>query len=133
MYPDRLVDHFVNPRNVGVIENPDGYGKVGSADDGDMMEMYIRVADGVVTEVKYRTFGCATAIASSSMASELIQGRTLAEAAAVSEETIAEALGGLSPAKMHCSVMAAAAFRRALEDYQAKQTAGSVPAPQVQA
>ena len=125
MYDDPLIDHFVNPRNVGVIENPDGYGKEGSVDCGDMMEMTIRVADGVVVDVKYRTFGCATAIASSSMASELIKGKTLVEAAAVSEEMIAKELGGLSPAKMHCSVMAAAAFHHALEDYWAKRAVGA--------
>ena len=120
MYDDPLVEHFVNPRNVGVIENPDGYAQEGSIDCGDMMEMYIMVRDGVITDVKYRTFGCASAIASSSMASELIKDKPIAEAEAITEETIADALGGLSPNKMHCSVMAVAAFRAALADYVAK-------------
>ena len=124
-----LIDHFANPRNVGVIENPDGYGREGSVDDGDMMELYIRVVDGVVADVKYRTFGCATAIASSSMASEMLKGKTLEAAAAIDEAQIAEALGGLPPSKMHCSVMAAAAFRRALEDYRAKQASQAPEAP----
>ena len=125
MYDDPLVEHFVNPRNVGVIDNPDGYGKQGSADCGDMMEMFIQVTDGLVSDVKYRTFGRAAAIASSSMASVLIKGKPLQEAAQITDQTIVEALGGLAESKLHCSVMAADAFHVALEDYYHKH-------PQVQ-
>jgi len=121
MYDDPLVDHFVNPRNVGTLEDPDGYAQEGSIECGDMMEMFIMVEGDTITDVKYRTFGCASAIASSSMASELIKGHSIAVAEAITKDTIADALGGLSPAKMHCSLMAVDALRGALADFRKKQ------------
>ena len=120
MYTDRVIEHFSNPRNVGVIEDPDGVGRVESSVCGDLMELYIRVRDGVISDVKYRTFGCAAAIASSSMASEMIMGQPLAAVAELTDESVAEALGGLPEAKIHCSVLASAALHSALEDYYSK-------------
>jgi nitrogen fixation NifU-like protein len=117
MYTEVLIDHFSNPRNVGVIEDPDGYGKVESPVCGDLMEMYIRVKDGKIADVKYRTFGCAAAIASSSMASEMVIGQPLERIAELSDEKVAEALGGLPDAKIHCSVLAASALYAALQDF----------------
>lgn len=117
MYTELVIEHFSNPRNVGVIENPDGYGNVESDACGDMMEMYIQVEDGVISDIKYRTFGCAAAIASSSIASEMIKGQPLSVAAELSDEKIDEALGGLPNAKLHCSLLAASALHAALEDY----------------
>ena len=117
MYTDIVIDHFANPRNVGIIEDPDGYGKVGSPVCGDLMEMYIKVNDGQVADVKFRTFGCGAAIASSSMATEMIKGQPLEVAAQLTDEQVAEALGGLPEKKMHCSNLAATALHAALEDY----------------
>jgi nitrogen fixation protein NifU and related proteins len=120
MYSETVIEHFSNPRNVGVIENPDGYGKVDSPICGDLMELYIQVADGRIADVKYRTFGCGAAIASSSMASEMIKGQPLEVAARLTNLEVAAALGGLPEVKMHCSVLAAEALRAALEDYYRK-------------
>jgi len=120
MYSEALIEHFTNPRNVGVIDEPDGYGKVGSPVCGDLMEVFLRIENGSISDVKYRTFGCAAAIASSSMATEMVKGRPLSYAATVSDEQVAQALGGLSEAKMHCSNLAASALHAALEDYYAK-------------
>ena len=120
MYTDTVIEHFSNPRNVGIIENADGYGKVGSPVCGDLMEMYLKVSDGRIVDVKYRTFGCGAAIASSSMASEIIKGQPLEVAARLTNEQVAAALGGLPEVKMHCSVLAADALRAALEDYYHK-------------
>jgi nitrogen fixation NifU-like protein len=120
MYTQKVIEHFSNPRNVGVIENPDGYGKVGSPICGDLMEIYIQVAEGKIADVKYRTFGCGAAIASSSMATEMIKGQPLAVAEALTDDKVAEALGGLPEAKMHCSNLAASALRVALDDYYVK-------------
>lgn len=120
MYSELVIEHFSNPRNVGVLENPDGYGKVESSECGDMMEMYIKIADGRIADVKYRTFGCAAAIASSSIASEMIMGQPLKVAAELNDEAIAAALGGLPNVKMHCSVLASSALHEALQDYYAK-------------
>jgi len=117
MYTDLVIDHFQNPRNVGVIENPDGYGKMDSPVCGDLMEIYIKVDDGVISDVKFRTFGCAAAIASSSMATEMIKGKPLSYAAQLTDEAVAAQLGGLPEAKIHCSVLAASALSVALEDY----------------
>ena len=119
MYTQTVIEHFTNPRNVGVIENPDGYGKVGSPVCGDLMEVYIRVDDGRIADIKYRTFGCGAAIASSSIASEMVKGQPLQVAAALTDEQVAAALGGLPDAKMHCSNLAASALHAALEDYYA--------------
>ncbi len=120
MYSDILIEHFSHPRNVGVMENPDGYGKLTSPVCGDLMEIYIKVEDGRIADVKYRTFGCAAAIASSSMASEMVKGQPLEVAAKLSDEGVAAALGGLPEAKMHCSNLAASALHLALEDYYQK-------------
>lgn len=120
MYSDILIDHFSNPRNVGVMENPDGYGKLSSPVCGDLMEIYIKVEDGRIADIKYRTFGCAAAIASSSIASEMVKGQPLEVAAKLTDEEVAAALGGLPEAKMHCSNLAASALHLALEDYYQK-------------
>jgi len=122
MYTDVVIDHFMNPRNVGVIEDPDGYGKVASPVCGDLMEMYIKVEDGKISDVKYRTFGCAAAIASSSIATEMIKGQSLEAAAELTDEGVASALGGLPEAKMHCSMLAATALHVALDDYYEKHS-----------
>ena len=117
MYTPTVLEHFANPRNVGAIEDPDGYGKVGSPVCGDLMEITIKVADGRIADIKYRTFGCGAALASSSMASEMVKGQPLEVAAALTDEQVAEALGGLPEAKMHCSNLAASALQAALQDY----------------
>jgi nitrogen fixation protein NifU and related proteins len=120
MYTDVVIDHFSNPRNVGVIEDADGYGKVGSPVCGDLMEIYIKVEGDTISDVKYRTFGCGAAIASSSIASEMVKGKSLSFAEGLTDDRVAEALGGLPEAKMHCSNLAATALRAALDDYYAK-------------
>lgn len=117
-YTDVVIEHFQNPRNVGTLEDPDGVGTVGNSVCGDMMEFQIKVRDNRVADVKYRTFGCGAAIASSSMASEMVQGKTLEEAEQLSNEDVAEALGGLPEQKMHCSNLAADALRAAIVDYR---------------
>ena len=116
-YSQKVMDHFMNPRNVGVIENPDGVGRTGNPVCGDLMEMSIRVEGDVITDIKFRTFGCGAAIATSSMATEMLKGKTIAEAMEITNRAIAEALDGLPPIKMHCSVLAADALRAALADY----------------
>ena len=116
-YSEKVIEHFTNPRNVGVVENADGVGKVGNPICGDMMEMSIKVEQDVITDVKFRTFGCGAAIATSSMASEMIVGKSLDEALQITNRAIAEALDGLPPVKMHCSVLAADALKMALADY----------------
>ncbi len=118
MYSKTVMEHFRNPRNVGVIENPDGYGKVGSPVCGDLMEITIKVADGRIADIKYRTFGCGAAIASSSMASEMVKGQSLDVAEQLTDEQVAEALGGLPEAKMHCSNLAASALAAAIQDFR---------------
>ncbi len=117
MYTDLVIEHFYNPRNVGIIENPDGYGKVGSPVCGDLMEVCIKVSDGHVAEVKFRTFGCGAAIASASMASEMVKGQPLEVAGHLTDEQVAAALGGLPEVKMHCSNLAATALHAALDNY----------------
>ena len=120
MFDDAFVDHFMNPRNVGIVENADGYGQAGSLECGDLTEVYITVDADIITDIRYRTFGCSAAIASGSMATELTKGKTLDEAMALTQEQIADGLGGISEAKMHCSVMAADAVREAVKDYRGK-------------
>ncbi|HUV94618.1 MAG TPA: iron-sulfur cluster assembly scaffold protein [Anaerolineae bacterium] len=117
MYTDLVIEHFYNPRNVGIIENPDGYGKVGSPVCGDLMEVYVKVSNGHIADVKFRTFGCGAAIASASMASEMVKGQPLEVAGHLTDEQVAVALGGLPEAKMHCSNLAATALHAALENY----------------
>ncbi|GFR35757.1 Fe-S cluster assembly scaffold protein NifU [Thermobrachium celere] len=120
MYSDKVMDHFMNPRNVGEIENPDGVGEVGNAKCGDIMKIYIKVENNRIVDVKFKTFGCGSAIASSSMATELIKGKTLEEAWELTNVAVAEALDGLPPAKMHCSVLAEQAIHKAINDYRIK-------------
>lgn len=120
-YSEKVMDHFMNPRNVGVIEDADGVGRAGNPVCGDLMEMSVKIQDDVITDIKFRTFGCGAAIATSSMATELIQGRTIDDALAISNRAIAEALDGLPPIKMHCSVLAAEALRATLADYYTRQ------------
>lgn len=120
-YSEKVLDHFMNPRNVGVIEDADGVGRAGNPVCGDLMEMSIRIEDDVISDIKFRTFGCGAAIATSSMATELIKGKTIDEALEISNRAIAEALDGLPPIKMHCSVLAADALRTTLADYYTRQ------------
>jgi nitrogen fixation NifU-like protein len=120
-YSETVIEHFTNPRNVGVVQDADGVGKVGNPVCGDMMEMSIKVEGNVITDVKFRTFGCGAAIATSSMATELIKGQTIDQALELTNQAIAKALGGLPPIKMHCSVLAADALKMALADYYHRQ------------
>ena len=117
LYSDKVMDHFRNPRNVGVIENADGVGEVGNAKCGDIMKIYLKIDDGVVSDVKFETFGCGSAIASSSMATEMIKGKPLDDALALSNKAVAEALDGLPAHKLHCSVLAEEAIKAAVKDY----------------
>ena len=120
-YSEKVMDHFMNPRNVGVIEDADGVGRAGNPVCGDLMEMSVKIQGDVISDIKFRTFGCGAAIATSSMATELIKGRTIEEALELSNRAIAEALDGLPPIKMHCSVLAAEALRVTLADYYTRQ------------
>ncbi len=120
LYSEKVMDHFRNPRNVGVIEDADGVGEVGNAKCGDIMKVYLKIDSGVITDVKFETFGCGSAIASSSMATELIKGKPVSEAAELTNKAVAEALDGLPDYKMHCSVLAEEAIKKALEDYYSK-------------
>ena len=120
LYSEKVLDHFSNPRNVGEIENPSGTGTVGNAKCGDIMKMDIQVENGVITDVKFKTFGCGAAIATSSMATEMIKGKTLKEALKLTNKAVAEALDGLPPVKMHCSLLAEEAVKAAVEDYMKK-------------
>ena len=117
LYTDTVMDHFLHPRNVGEIENADGVGEVGNAKCGDIMKMYLKVDGGVITDVKFETFGCGSAIASSSMATEMIKGKTIEEALAVSNKQVVDALGGLPAHKLHCSVLAEESIKAAVKDY----------------
>lgn len=116
-YSEKVMEHFRHPRNVGEMENPDGVGHVGNPVCGDIMELYIKVSDGVISDAKFKTFGCGAAIATSSMVTELIKGKTIEEALKISDRAVAEALGGLPPIKMHCSVLAEEALKLAIDDY----------------
>ena len=118
LYSEKVMDHFRNPRNVGVIEDANGIGEVGNAKCGDIMKMYLKIEDDIIQDVKFETFGCGSAIASSSMATELIKGKPVSEAMQLTNKAVAEALDGLPAYKMHCSVLAEEAIRSALEDYQ---------------
>ena len=120
LYSEKVMDHFRNPHNVGVIENADGVGEVGNAKCGDIMKMYLKIDGGVITDVKFETFGCASAVASSSMATELIKGQPVEEAMRLTNKAVAEALDGLPDYKMHRSVLAEEAIKNALDDYYAK-------------
>jgi nitrogen fixation NifU-like protein len=122
-YSAKVMDHFMNPRNVGEIESADGVGEVGNPACGDMMRLYLKIDGGMVVDAKFRTFGCGAAIASSSMLTEMIKGKTIEEARAISNQHVADALDGLPAVKIHCSVMAEQAVKSALDDY-AKKHAG---------
>lgn len=121
MYSDKVMDHFTHPRNVGEIENPDGVGEVGNPVCGDIMKIYLRVEDNIIKDAKFKTFGCGAAIASSSMATELIKGKTVDEAWQLTNKAVAEALDGLPPVKMHCSVLAEEGIHKAINDYRVKK------------
>ncbi len=118
MYSEKVMDHFSNPRNVGEIEDANGVGQVGNAKCGDIMKMYLKIEDNIIVDAKFKTFGCGAAVATSSMATELIMGKTVEEAMKISNKAVAEALDGLPPAKMHCSNLAEEAIAAALEDYR---------------
>jgi len=121
-YSSKVMEHFANPRNVGEIPDADGIGDVGNPVCGDIMRMYIKVDDGRIVDAKFKTFGCGAAIATSSMATELVKGKTIEEALEITNKAVAEALGGLPPVKMHCSVLAEEALHKAIDDYLKKTT-----------
>ena len=121
-YSEKVLDHFTHPRNVGKIDDADGVGEVGNAKCGDIMKMYIKVKDGIITDVKFNTFGCASAIAASSLATELIKGKPLDDAMGVTNKQVVDELGGLPEHKIHCSVLAEEAIRAAIEDYRSKHS-----------
>ncbi len=123
MYTEKVMDHFQNPRNVGEISDANGVGEVGNAVCGDIMKIFLKVEDGRIADVKFKTFGCGAAIATSSMVTEMVKGKTLNEALEITNKAVAEALDGLPPQKMHCSNLAADALHKAIEDYRAKAVA----------
>ena len=129
IYSEKVMEHFANPRNVGEIENADGIGEVGNAKCGDIMKMYLKIDGGIITDVKFKTFGCGAAIATSSMATELIKGKSVDEALKLTNKAVVEALDGLPPVKIHCSVLAEQAIKSALSDYYRKR--GIDPEPLV--
>ncbi|MDS1030020.1 Fe-S cluster assembly scaffold protein NifU [Bacillota bacterium LX-D] len=120
MYTEKVMDHFTNPRNVGELENPSGSGQVGNPVCGDIMKITIEVDNDIITDVKFKTFGCGAAIATSSMVTEMVKGKTIDEALKITNQQVAEALGGLPPVKMHCSNLAADALHEAIKDYKNK-------------
>ena len=124
MYSQKVMDHFSNPRNVGEMKDADGVGEVGNAKCGDIMKIFLKVENGIIEDVKFQTFGCGAAIATSSMVTEMVKGKTLEEALRISNEAVAEALGGLPPVKMHCSNLAADAMHAAIKDYIDRHKAG---------
>ncbi len=121
MYSEKVMEHFTNPRNVGEIENADGIGQVGNAKCGDIMKIYLKIENDTIVDVKFKTFGCGAAVATSSMATELVKGKSVAEALRVTNKAVTEALDGLPPVKLHCSVLAEEAIRAAIYDYYKKQ------------
>ena len=127
-YTEQVMDHFMNPRNMGDMENADGVGTVGNAKCGDIMRIYIKVDDNVITDVKFKTFGCGAAIATSSKATELVKGKTIDEALQITNKMVMDALGGLPPVKVHCSVLAEEALPAAINDYKERMERGEAPA-----
>jgi len=121
MYSEKVMDHFKNPRNMGNIKDADGIGEIGNPICGDIMKLYIKIKDNIITDIKFETLGCGAAIATSSMITEMAGGKTLEEAIKISREDVANELGGLPPIKMHCSNLAADALKKAIEDYKNKQ------------
>jgi nitrogen fixation NifU-like protein len=124
MYTEKVMDHFSNPRNVGEIPDANGIGEVGNPVCGDIMKIYLKIEDNRIKDVKFKTFGCGAAIATSSMVTEMVMGKTIDEALKITNQAVAEALDGLPPQKMHCSNLAADAMHKAIEDYRSKQQAG---------
>ncbi len=127
LYSEKVMDHFSNPRNVGEIEDADGIGEVGNAKCGDIMKMYIKVENNVITDVKFKTFGCGAAVATSSIATEMIKGKTIDDALNLTNKAVVEALEGLPPAKLHCSVLAEQAMKSAIADYYKRQGVDPTP------
>lgn len=127
MYTEQVMDHFINPRNVGEIEDASGVGEVGNAKCGDIMRIYLKIENGIIEDVKFKTFGCGAAIATSSMATEMVKGKSIEEAMKLTNKAVAEALDGLPPVKMHCSLLAEQALKEALEDYFKKN---NLPLPE---
>ncbi len=125
-YSEKVMDHFTNPRNVGEIINPDGVGTVGNPVCGDVMKMFLKIENDTIVDVKFKTFGCGAAVATSSMVTEMVKGKSIKEALGITNSAVAEALGGLPPKKMHCSVLAEEALRSALVDYYTKK---GIPVP----
>lgn len=121
MYSEKVLDHFMNPRNVGEIEDANGVAQVGNAKCGDIMKMYLKIENGVIVDAKFKTFGCGAAVATSSMATEMVKGKTIEEALQITNKAVAEALDGLPPNKLHCSVLAEEAIKAAIEDYLNRQ------------
>ena len=128
MYSEKVMDHFTNPRNVGEIENADGVGTVGNPKCGDIMRIFLKIEDNVITDVKFKTFGCGAAIATSSKATELVKGKTLDEALQITNKMVMDSLGGLPPVKVHCSVLAEEALHAAIQDYKDRLEKGEKPA-----
>ncbi|MDD6279264.1 MAG: Fe-S cluster assembly scaffold protein NifU [Ruminococcus sp.] len=127
LYSEKVLDHFSNPRNVGEIEDADGIGEVGNAKCGDIMKMYLKIDNGIITDVKFKTFGCGAAVATSSMATELIKGKPIEEALKLTNKAVVEALDGLPAVKLHCSVLAEQAIKAALSDYYTRQGVDPLP------
>ena len=121
LYSEKVMDHFQHPRNLGKMDDADGVGEVGNAKCGDIMKMYIKVNDGIITDVKFKTFGCGAAVATSSIATEMIKGKKLEDALKLTNKAVVEALDGLPPAKLHCSVLAEEAMKAAVSDYYKRQ------------
>ena len=128
LYSDKVMDHFMNPRNVGCIENADGVGEIGNAKCGDIMKIYLKIENDIIVDVKFETFGCGSAIASSSMATEMIKGKSIHEAMELTNKAVAEALDGLPAHKMHCSVLAEEAIKTAVKDYYDRNSIAYDPA-----
>ena len=126
LYTETVMDHFMNPRNVGSIPDADGVGEVGNAKCGDIMKMYLKIKDDVIEDVKFETFGCGSAIASSSMATEMVKGKTIEEALAVTNKQVTDSLGGLPEVKLHCSVLAEEALHEAIKNYKERLAAGEI-------
>ncbi|MCX5973859.1 MAG: Fe-S cluster assembly scaffold protein NifU [bacterium] len=120
-YGEKVLDHFLHPRNMGELEKPDGVGEVGNPVCGDVMKLMIRIEDGIISDIKFQTFGCGAAIATSSMVTELVKGKTVEEAERISNKAVVEALGGLPAVKLHCSVLAEEALKAAIDDYHQRQ------------
>ncbi len=127
-YSEKVMDHFQHPRNVGKMDDADGIGEVGNAKCGDIMKIYIKVKDDIITDIKFNTFGCGSAIAASSMATEMIKGKPISQALELTNKAVVEALDGLPPAKIHCSVLAEEAVKAAIDDYYKKKAAKEQPA-----